>query len=356
MAERADTRVKAAADDGRRALDALVAAHPELAGDPAVARLRARVDAAATAASSVSSQAGAARRDLDAAVARVDRLNAGAGRRDGRAEAALRHRRGPQRGAAARGTGDLASGAATLARKLTDASNKVPSPDARERAREADVLANPVAVRTGNLHPAGVYGRGVAPFFLSIGLWVFGLVAYLLLRPVAGEALASTLRSSTVAVGAWLPAAIVGIAAATVLFAVMELGLGLDADRPLLLLALLWLTTATFTAIVHALRVGLGAVGEVAVLVLLVLQLGGAGGLYPLEIAPGFFDAVHPLLPMTYTIDAFRHAISGGKPGTLTRDLLATAAFLALALGAATWAVARKRQWTITRLRPELEL
>jgi putative membrane protein len=211
-------------------------------------------------------------------------------------------------------------------------------------------------VRSSNLHPAGVYGRGVAPFFLSIGLWVFGLVAYILLRPVAGEALASTLRSSTVALGAWLPAALVGGAAATVMFGVMELGLGLDADRPLLLLALLWLTAAAFTAVVHALRVAFGAVGEVLVLLLLVLQLGGAGGLYPLQIAPGFFDVIHPVLPMTYTIDALRHAISGGEPALLTRDLAGIAVVLALGLGAATWAIARQRQWTIARLRPELEL
>jgi putative membrane protein len=130
----------------------------------------------------------------------------------------------------------------------------------------------------------------------------------------------------------------------------------LKADQPVLLLALLWLTVFSFTAIVHALRLAFGAVGEVLVLVLLVLQLGGAGGLYPLQIAPGFFDVVHPILPMTYTIDGFRHAISGGEPGLLTRDVVATFAFLLVALAASTWAVSRQRSWTIARLRPELEI
>lgn len=358
LGARARSDVKAAADDGAAALDALVKDHPELADDPAVRRLRTRLDAAADGSTALAARAASARKELDAAVAKVDRLDRGAqqvasGAR--RLESGIGDAHDGARELSA-GAGQLAAGALTLARKLTDAYEKVPSPDADERARDADVLANPVAVKTTNLHPAGVYGRGVAPFFLSIGLWVLGLVAYILLRPVADEALASTLRSSTVAVGAWLPAAIVGTAAATVMFGVMELLLGLDADRPLLLLVLLWLTALTFTAIVHALRLAFGAVGEVVTLVLLVIQLGGAGGLYPLEIAPGFFGAVNPLLPMTYTIDAFRHAISGGEADALTRDLVVTVFFLALALGGATLAVARRRQWTIARLRPELEV
>lgn len=321
----------------RSSVDALVAGHPELKDDPAVARLR------ASSASTAS--------ELDDVVRRIDTLNAGAHR-----VASGVKELGAGIDDAHDGARKLSSGANTLASQLRKGYRQIPSPSASERSRDADVLANPVTVKSSNLHPAGVYGRGVAPFFLSIGLWVFGLVAYILLRPVGGEALASTLPSRTVAAGAWLPAALVGAGAATVMFGVMELLLGLDADEPLALLGLLWLTVLTFTAIVHALRLALGAAGEVVVLILLVLQLGGAGGLYPLEIAPGFFDLVHPILPMTYTIDAFRHAISGGEPGFLIRDLIVTACFLLGALAVATWAVARQRAWTIDRLRPELEL
>jgi putative membrane protein len=340
LADAADTAQAAAQDTrarGRAAVDALLADHPELADDPAVKRLRAQAERSSS--------------ELDTVVSRIDRLNAGAHRVASGAKALHAGIDDAHDGAA-----QLSGGAATLSSKLKQGYQQIPSASAADRSRDADVLANPVAVKATNLHPAGVYGRGVAPFFLSIGLWVFGLVAYILLRPVGGEALASTLPSRTVAAGAWLPAALVGAGAATVMFAVAELLLGLDADQPVLLLALLWLTVLAFTAIVHALRLLLGAAGEVVVLILLVLQLGGAGGLYPLEIAPGFFDVVHPLLPMTYTIDAFRHAISGGEPGLLTRDVVVTAVFLLGALAVATWAVARQRAWTIARLRPELEV
>ncbi|WCB92490.1 hypothetical protein DSM104299_01186 [Baekduia alba] len=166
----------------------------------------------------------------------------------------------------------------------------------------------------------------------------------------------STLRSATVSAGGWLPAALIGTAAATLMFGVLEVLLGLHADRPVLWLALLWLAIWAFTALLHTLRAGLDAVGSVVILVLLVLQLGGSGVLYPVQIAPGFFDVLHPILPMTYTIDAFRYAISGGETDRLVLHIIVLVGLLVGALAVTTRAVARRRQWTITRLKPELEI
>jgi putative membrane protein len=364
-----------AADRAKAASDALLAAHPDLANDADFQELRQQVGAAvddaaaadavtaaaravAAQASSISDRAGKARAEVRSATAKVEELNRGAEQVAAGAKELRTAAREARTGAAglSSGNGKLATGALTLSRKLSNAYKKLPAASAQERARDAKVLGNPVDISSTNLHPAGVYGRGVAPFFLAIGLWVFGLIAYLLLRPAAGEALASGLRSPTVALGAWLPSAIVGTAAATVLFAVGELALDLDADRPLLLLSIMLLTIWTFTAIDHALRLGFGIVGDVLSLVLLVVQLGGAGGLYPLQISPGIFQLLHPLLPMTYAIDAFRYAISGGETAHLTRDLIVLGGFLAVALAGSFLAIARQRQWTLGRLKPGLEI
>lgn len=375
LAAKAPGNVGDAVSDAKAATSALLAANPDLADDPTFKALRAQVDAAAddatdadalgteaktiaAQASSISARAGDARDQIDTAVDKVDQLDRGANEVAAGAKRLRTAAREAHTGAAklSRGNGRLATGAATLSDKLTDAYKKVPAADAQARARDAEVLGNPVAVESSNLHPAKVYGRGVAPFFLSIGLWVFGLLAYLILRPVAGEVLASGLRSPTVVMAAWIPAAMVGTAAATVLLAIAELGLGLDADEPLLLLGLLWLSIWAFIAIDHALRLSFGVVGDVLSLVLLVVQLGGSGGLYPLQISPEIFQIIHPVLPMTYTVDAFRYAISGGETAHLVRDLIVITGFFAVALLGSLWAVARQRQWTLARLKPELEI
>ncbi|ADB49385.1 YhgE/Pip domain-containing protein [Conexibacter woesei] len=254
------------------------------------------------------------------------------------------------------GARQLQDGAGRLAKGLRGARDRVPASDPADRSAQAETIANPVQLSSSNAHPAGVYGRGMAPFFLSIALWVFGLIAYLMLRPVAGEALASRLPAATVALGAWLPAAGLGMVAALILYAVVDVGLGLDPIEPLQTIGLMLLAAMTFVAIDHCLRLALGVVGDAVSLVLLVLQLAASGGIYPIETAPGVLQAIHPFLPMTYTIDGFRVTISGGQTSHLVTSVLVLVGLLVAALAITTWTVHRQRVWTIARLKPELEL
>ncbi|MDO8188989.1 YhgE/Pip domain-containing protein [Conexibacter sp. JD483] len=255
------------------------------------------------------------------------------------------------------GARKLDSGATRLADALSSAQARVPASDPSDRAEQADVLANPVQLSSSNAHPAHVYGRGLAPFFLSIALWVFGIVAYLMLRPVAGEALAaSRLPALTVAAGGWLPAGLLGCAAALILYAVVDVGLGLDPVDVLGTIGLMLLAVLAFTALADLLRMAFGAVGDAAMLVLLVIQLGAAGGIYPIQTAPGALQAIHPFLPMTYLIEGFRVTISGGQDATLLRAVAVIAGMLVVCLALASYTVTRQRMWTIQRLKPDLEL
>lgn len=347
--------VRTAIDAARQRVDALAQDESGLAGDPGVQALDDAVTNAEDAVSDVTGRGQDAARDVKD---QVDRLADGAAQV---ADGAAMLRSGLDSAAAGgrrltSGAGRLSRGAHTLARQLGHAESQIPATEPRERAREADIVANPVSIETSNAHPAGEYGRGLAPFFLSIALWVFGLVAYLMLRPVAGEALASRLPAWTVALGAWLPAAALGLAGALLLYAVVDLGLGLDPLSAWKTIGLAALAVATFTAIDHALRLTFGMVGDALSLVLLVLQLAAAGGVYPIETAPGVLRALNPVLPMTYLIDGFRVTISGGQADRLTRDVLVLAGFLLAALALTTWTVHRQRLWTIQRLKPEIQL
>jgi putative membrane protein len=250
----------------------------------------------------------------------------------------------------------LAQGNRRLADALAAARDRVPASDPEDRADQADALANPVRLSESNAHPARLYGRGLAPFFLSIAVWVFGLIAFLMLRPVAGEALASRLPSLTVALGAWFPAAGLGMVAAMILFFVVDVGLGLDPDSVLGTIGLLLLAALCFTAIDHFLRLTFGIVGDAITLVLLVLQLAAAGGIYPIQTAPEVLQAINPFLPMTYLIEAFRVTISGGEASHLWRAVGILAGLTVVMVALTTWTVVRQRMWTIERLKPEIEL
>jgi putative membrane protein len=250
------------------------------------------------------------------------------------------------------GNAKLRTGATQLAGGLSSASGQLPTMS--ETA--ARVLAAPVSVTTSNAHPAGVYGRGLAPFFFAIALWVFGIVAFLLLRPVSGRLLASSARTGLVTAAAWLPVLAVGVTGALVLFAVVDLALGLNPVNALGTIGLMVLGVAAFSAIVHVLRLAFGAAGDALALVLLMIQLVSCGGLYPVETLPLPFRVLHRLVPMTYLVRSLRVTISGGNPTILWHCVAILAAFLVAALALLALTVHRQRTWTMARLKPELEL
>ncbi|WTW94858.1 YhgE/Pip family protein [Streptomycetaceae bacterium NBC_01309] len=251
----------------------------------------------------------------------------------------------------------LQQGAGDLAAGLDRAAASVPAPAGPQQAQgTAGVLTAPVVIDVDNLHPAKLYGRGMAPFFFSIALWVFGLTAYLVLKPFNARALAGRSGALTVTLAGWLPAAFLGVVGAYVLYAVVDLGLGLDPRQVGQTLGLLALAAAAFVAIDHLLNVAFGAVGDALSLVLLMLQLTSCGGLYPIETTPAPFQWLHQVLPMTYLVEGLRVTISGGEGWILTRSVLVLGAYLLVALAVSALVLSRRRLWTMARMKPAIQL
>ncbi|MEV4645269.1 YhgE/Pip domain-containing protein [Saccharopolyspora sp. NPDC049357] len=254
------------------------------------------------------------------------------------------------------GAGQLNGGSKELQKMINDTLRRIPPTNPTQVAQAADVMGSPTEISTANLNPAHVYGRGLAPFFFAIALWVFGLFAYLLLKPVNLRALADRINPFSIAVAGLLPAAALGVIGGLVLFAVVNFGLGLDPVHVPWTLGILSLAAVTFVSIDHLLRTALGAIGDLLSLVLLIVQLTACGGLYPMETTPGPFQAIHPFLPMTYLVDGLRVTISGGLAMHLYRDVAVLGGVLLGVVLLTTLVVHRQRTWTLGRLHPQIEL
>lgn len=248
------------------------------------------------------------------------------------------------------------SGAADIAKVIDDTLRRVPDVNPQQTAAAAKVLGSPVDITTNNLNPAREYGRGFAPFFFAIALWVVGLLAYLFFRPINLRALAGRVSALTVAVAGWLPVAAVTAVGGLILFAVVWLGLRLDPQQPFRMAALLILAAGAFVAIDHFLRIAFGVIGSALSLALLIVQLTSCGGLYPIETTPAPFRAAHPLVPMTYLVDGLRVTVSGGLAGNVLRDALVLTGFLVAFVAAAALMLRRQRVWTVARLHPEIDV
>ncbi|MEU8170459.1 YhgE/Pip domain-containing protein [Micromonospora sp. NPDC049004] len=408
----------------RDRLDALVAAHPELADDPTVVAartaaaagveaaravvdgldqadltaLRERMTAVAATARQIAAAAPHLADDVATARAKVDELAAGLGTladgsaqlRDGLGDAATgaeqlrgglfrlatgareldggldRLSTGGDRLADGlirleSGAGELASGltrlgggAGDLADGLADGEKKIPGYD--DADARSGILGDPVSLDRSARHPAGSYGVGFAPYFLGLALWVGAMITYMLLRPVNRRHVMSGAPAWRVALAGWMPAAAVGLAQAGVLFTVVTLVLGLDPVRPAVTLGLLALVSLAFTAIMQWLGAQLGPAGRLAALALLMLQLTSSGGTYPVQTSPGFFQAIHSWLPMSYVVAGLRHTINGGPAGPVVTAVFVLLGFTVAALALTAAAARRSRRLTPAKLHPELTM
>lgn len=248
----------------------------------------------------------------------------------------------------------LQSGAGTLASQLGKGAARIPTLSADDQAQAVQVLSAPADVTTQVDNPATYYGRGLAPLFFSIAMWVFGISVFLVVRPISGRALAGRASSLRLALTGWLPIGTIAVAAGWLMVGVVWVALGLDPVHPVLTMAMVTLAAICFSAIAHLLRTALGTPGSSLLLVLLILQLTAAGGTYPPPLLPAFFAAVHPFLPMTYLIDAYRVAISGGLLGHLARDAGVLAAVTVAVLSLTVLTVHRRKQFSLRDLHPPL--
>ena len=205
----------------------------------------------------------------------------------------------------------LAGDSGALADKLADdtGSTSVPvgSPD-----QVGAAVTEPVAVTTERLHAAGTTGSGLVPYFMALALWVGALVIYLVLpavgvsgdrrRPLAG-ALAG-LATGAVLAGVQVIALVAGL----------WLGVGVDVAQPAELTAMAVIAALAAVGVTHALVATWGMRGWCCALFLVALQAVAAGAPFPIETAPSLLAAIHPLLPMTWAVEAFRTLIAAGGP------------------------------------------
>ncbi|GAA3846818.1 YhgE/Pip family protein [Streptomyces phyllanthi] len=250
----------------------------------------------------------------------------------------------------------LVDGSGELAGGLHDGAEQIPDYDASDRHRRTQVMADPVQLASRDLHKAPNYGTGFAPYFIPLSLWVGAMVAYMLIPPLNRRALAAGAPAWRIALAGWLPVAALGVLQTGALMAVLHWAVGLEMARAAGTVGFLFLVTACFAAIVQWLNARFGAAGRILVLAFLMLQLTSAGGTYPVQTSPDFFNAIHPFLPMSYVVGALRRLITGGGLGPVWQACAVLAAFTAGALALTALAARRKQVWTPARLHPELSL
>jgi len=253
------------------------------------------------------------------------------------------------------GLGTLRTGAAELRDGLSDGVDQIPASTKELRTAQAKTIADPVSIESGKVASAEDYGAGLAPFFAALAGWIGIYALFLIVKPVSKRAVTALRKPVRVTIAGWLTPAVLGGVQMIGLFGVLALALGFGFANPWGTLGVMVAASFTYAAIILALNVWLGSVGQFLGLVLMVLQLVVAGGTFPWQTLPAPLAALHHVLPMGYVVDAMRQLMYGGDLARAGSDLLVLAGWLVGALGIAALGVTRMtHRRTLRDLQPSL--
>lgn len=175
-------------------------------------------------------------------------------------------------------------------------------------------LSAPVVLDTTAMYPVGNYGSAMAPFYSVLAIWVGAIVLVAMLKVNLDEERKrelEDLKNHQMYLGRMIFFLIMGLLQSGLVCLGDLFFLEIQCEHPLYFLFAGWITGIVFTIIMYTLTISFGDVGKAVAVVLLVIQVAGSGGTFPIEMTPQFFQSVYKLLPFTHAMSAMRECIGG---------------------------------------------
>ena len=189
-------------------------------------------------------------------------------------------------------------------------------------------ITNPVDLVEEPIFPMHNYGTAMTPFYSVLALWV-GMTLLVSMLSVHAH---GDYRPIEVYFGKYLLFGTIGLIQALIIALGDLYLLKIYCINPGLFVIGLLFTSAVFAFIVYSLVSVFGNVGKVISIILLVLQVAGSGGTFPIQLTPKFFQVIYPFLPFTYAISFAREAIGGVVESVLTHDIFVLMFYISMAI------------------------
>ncbi len=243
---------------------------------------------------------------------------------------------------------DTSDQLATIQQKLDVAANDVAALRSSEAAGQladlldvnvddiADFMTSPVKIKSKVVYPVASFGSGIAPFYTNLALWVGGYVLIAIFKLEVDREGIGTYTAKEGYFGRWLLLMLLGVLQA-IIVCVGDLVIGVQCLHPVLFVLAGMCISFVYVNIIYALSVAFKHIGKAIGVILVIVQIPGSSGMYPIEMMPPFFNWLHPLLPFTYGINAMRECIGGVYGMNYAINLGVLLIYVAIALGIGVW-------------------
>lgn len=229
--------------------------------------------------------------------------------------------------------GGLSSTLRNVSKNITDALNSQDIEEIQDLlGSNMDVLsaalAAPVGIERHALYEADNFGSSMMPLYATIGMFVGALLILVCVKPRSSHRVieeAEQQRGSIKArhefFGHFGICLLVSLAQSTILALGNMFFLHAQVTEPLLFMLCYWVSSLTFTFFIYALVVSFANLGKAVAVILLIVQVTGCNGSYPLQLLPWFVQGISPFLPATHVVSAMREAMFGTYGSVFAQEL-----------------------------------
>ena len=204
----------------------------------------------------------------------------------------------------------------------------------KDTGEVAEFMYSPVQLETKGFYRVENYGLAMAPFYTNLAIWVGGIVLIAIFKMEVDKD--EKIKSFTVTqgyFGRWILYITTGLIQALIICLGDIYLLKIQCKNPAAFVFAGLFASFVYVNLIYALSITFKHIGKALSVILVILQIPGSAGTYPIEMTPAFFQFVHPLLPFTYGINAMREAIAGIYGMHYWKNILCLAVFLPIALG-----------------------
>lgn len=179
-----------------------------------------------------------------------------------------------------------------------------------DASRIGQFFAQPVTVTNTPVFPINSYGSAMAALFTNLSLWIGAFALMVIFRVEVDTEGLERVTVGQAYLGRFLLLALIVLGQAGVV-TLGDIAIGVQTVNPAIFVVTGMLIGVAYFSIIYALTSAFGHVGRGLAVVLAILQIPGASGLYPIELMPNFFRLLYPVLPLSYGINAMREVIGG---------------------------------------------
>lgn len=197
----------------------------------------------------------------------------------------------------------------------------------------ASFMSSPVKLKTETFYSVENYGTAMTPFYTNLAIWVGGIVLIAIFKMEVDKSEKIKNFTPTQAYfGRWMLFILVGFVQALIICLGDIFILKIKCQHPILFVVAGLVAAFVYVNLIYALSLTFKHIGKAVSVILVILQIPGSAGTYPIEMTPGFFQAIHPLLPFTYGINAMREAIAGTYGHYYVKNLVILLIYVPIAL------------------------